>query len=333
MENALITGGSRGIGRATAILFAKAGADVAITYQRQDEAAAAEVKEEVERLGRKLPGRPSRHLEGSRGQAAVDEMVRESWGRIDILVNNAGIWTYLEIGSGDAAAWKETMEVNLDSVFLFHRRGRPSYEKAEAGLDHQRRLDGRDPGRSAATPITPPPRARSTPSPSPGPWSSPRTTSASTASRRAGWTPTCAPRSSATPAFRESVRQSIPLKRIPPPEDIAGPILFLASDLARHITGRDHQRQRRLRALRVALGGVFRKTRVFPSVPLEGESCAFPLPTFASLSASPSRALLRDQGGHPPWNPPALLRKSENSLQSRNRARSPQTLFRNAGLV
>jgi 3-oxoacyl-[acyl-carrier protein] reductase len=39
------------------------------------------------------------------------------------------------------------------------------------------------------------------------------------------------------PRFKESVRQSIPLKRIPPPEDIAGPILFLASDLARHITG------------------------------------------------------------------------------------------------
>jgi 3-oxoacyl-[acyl-carrier protein] reductase len=39
------------------------------------------------------------------------------------------------------------------------------------------------------------------------------------------------------PAFRESVRQSIPLKRIPPAEDIAGPILFLASDLAKHITG------------------------------------------------------------------------------------------------
>jgi 3-oxoacyl-[acyl-carrier protein] reductase len=39
------------------------------------------------------------------------------------------------------------------------------------------------------------------------------------------------------PGFREKVRQSIPLKRIPPPEDIAGPILFLASDLARHVTG------------------------------------------------------------------------------------------------
>jgi 3-oxoacyl-[acyl-carrier protein] reductase len=39
------------------------------------------------------------------------------------------------------------------------------------------------------------------------------------------------------PAFKESIRQSIPLKRIPTAEDIAGPILFLASDLARHITG------------------------------------------------------------------------------------------------
>ena len=44
-----------------------------------------------------------------------------------------------------------------------------------------------------------------------------------------------------TPAFagdgRERVRQTIPLRRIPPPEDIAGPILFLCSDLARHVTG------------------------------------------------------------------------------------------------
>jgi 3-oxoacyl-[acyl-carrier protein] reductase len=40
-----------------------------------------------------------------------------------------------------------------------------------------------------------------------------------------------------TPGFRHQVEESIPLKRIPPPEDIAGPILFLVSDLARHITG------------------------------------------------------------------------------------------------
>jgi 3-oxoacyl-[acyl-carrier protein] reductase len=41
----------------------------------------------------------------------------------------------------------------------------------------------------------------------------------------------------AEPGMRENIRQTIPLKRIPPPEDIAGPILFLVSDLARHITG------------------------------------------------------------------------------------------------
>jgi len=39
-------------------------------------------------------------------------------GEVDILVNNAGIWTYLEIGSGNTKAWKETMEVNLDSVSI-----------------------------------------------------------------------------------------------------------------------------------------------------------------------------------------------------------------------
>lgn len=39
------------------------------------------------------------------------------------------------------------------------------------------------------------------------------------------------------PDLRDEVQESIPLRRIPPPEDIAGPILFLASDLARHITG------------------------------------------------------------------------------------------------
>ena len=66
--------------------------------------------------------------------------------------------------------------------------------------------------------------------------SSTRPTSWSTAWRRAGWTRTCAFRPSrARGAAR--VEATIPLRRIPPPEDIAGPILFLCSDLARHVTG------------------------------------------------------------------------------------------------
>ncbi|HMK15285.1 MAG TPA: SDR family oxidoreductase, partial [Methanomicrobiales archaeon] len=53
-----------------------------------------------------------------------------------------------------------------------------------------------------------------------------------------GWVDTdmCA-ETFAEPGMREKIRQTIPLRRIPPPEDVAGPILFLASDLARHITG------------------------------------------------------------------------------------------------
>ena len=49
---------------------------------------------------------------------------------------------------------------------------------------------------------------------------------------------------------------------------------------------------------------------------LEGERSAFPLPTFASLPASPSRALLCDQRGHPPWNPPDLLAQIKIWLDS-----------------
>src|SRR4030042_3868300 len=113
----VVAGGSRGIGRATAILFAKAGADVAITYQLK-EIAALEVKAAVEALGRRCRAVRAEISAETDVRRAVDEIIR-AWSRIDILVNSAGIWTYLEVGSGDTKAWRETMEVNLDSVYYF----------------------------------------------------------------------------------------------------------------------------------------------------------------------------------------------------------------------
>jgi NAD(P)-dependent dehydrogenase (short-subunit alcohol dehydrogenase family) len=78
-KKALITGGSRGIGRATAILFAQAGADVAISFQRQEKAA-LEVKAKVEALGRSCLAFQvdiSREAEVSR---MVEDIIR-TWGR------------------------------------------------------------------------------------------------------------------------------------------------------------------------------------------------------------------------------------------------------------
>jgi 3-oxoacyl-[acyl-carrier protein] reductase len=233
-KTALITGGSRGIGRATAILMALAGADVAIGYQA-DEAAAEDVKNKVERLGRKcLPLRAdiSKEVEV---RAAVEGMARE-FGRIDILVNNAGIWTYLEIGSGDAAAWKQTMAVNLDSVYYF----------TDAVVPHMKRQGG---GRIINVGSTAGIRGEAFHSHYAATKGAVQALTKSWAAEFApsgilvncvapGWVDTdmCTEVFS-DPAYRERVRQSIPLKRIPPPEDIAGPIVFLASDLSRHITG------------------------------------------------------------------------------------------------
>jgi 3-oxoacyl-[acyl-carrier protein] reductase len=233
-KTALITGGSRGIGRATAILMARSGADVAIGYQ-SNEAAAAGVKEEVERLGRKcLPLRADISKEAE-VRAAVERLVRE-FGRIDILVNNAGIWTHLEIGSGDAAAWKQTMAVNLDSVYYF----------TDAVVPHMKRQGG---GRIINVGSTAGIRGEAFHSHYAATKGAVQALTKSWAAEFApsgilvncvapGWVDTdmCTEVFSDA-AFRELVRQSIPLQRIPPPEDIAGPIVFLASDLSRHITG------------------------------------------------------------------------------------------------
>ena len=233
-KKALITGGSRGIGRATAILFAKGGADAAITYQRQEKAA-AEVKAAIEALGRSCLALRAEISSEAEVRQAVEEIV-SAWGRIDFLVNSAGIWTYLDVGSGDTGAWDETMAVNLDSVYYFTDAVVPHMKKnkkggiinvgSTAGIRGEAQHSHYAATKGALNALT-------------KSWAvelAPYNIRVNLVAP--GWVETdmCTEVFS-DQAFKESVRQSIPLKRIPPPEDIAGPIVFLASDLARHITG------------------------------------------------------------------------------------------------
>jgi 3-oxoacyl-[acyl-carrier protein] reductase len=106
-KKALVTGGSRGIGRATAILFARAGADVAINFLNREKAA-LEVKKAVHDLGRDCLALKADISQKNQVKEMVGTLLRD-WHHIDILVNNAGIWTYGEIGSMDSATWYETM--------------------------------------------------------------------------------------------------------------------------------------------------------------------------------------------------------------------------------
>ena len=233
-QKVLITGGSRGIGRAAALLFAGAGADVAITYQCRDEAALA-VQAEVAQKGRACVIHKVELSRRDAVEAMVDDLIR-SWGRIDSLVNNAGIWNYLEIGGGDVDTWKTMMAVNLDSLFYLANavvphmkkqgRGRIVNVGSTAGIRGEAYHSHYAASKGAMNALTKSWAVEF------APWN------INVNCVAPGWVDTdmCA-EVFKDAAYRESVRQSIPLKRIPPPEDIAGPILFLASELARHITG------------------------------------------------------------------------------------------------
>jgi 3-oxoacyl-[acyl-carrier protein] reductase len=233
-RRSLISGGSRGIGRAAALMFAEAGSDVAISYQNREDAA-REVKAAVEAMGRRCLIYKVSISKEAEVRSMVADVVR-AWGGIDVLVNNAGIWTYLETGSGDTKAWKETMKVNLDSLYFFtdavvpqmkaQKRGGIINVGSTAGIRGEAFHSHYAATKGAVNALTKSWAAEF------APWGIRVNCVAP------GWVETdmCA-EVFADAAFKESVRQSIPLKRIPAPEDIAGPILFLASDLARHITG------------------------------------------------------------------------------------------------
>lgn len=116
---ALVTGGSRGIGRATALALGRAGANVAINFLTQEDAA-NQVALEIKNIGCNasiFQGDVSQSLE-------VDRMVAEISGKlgpIDILVNNAGQARRLSVDEVTEDDWDQTMSINLKSVFLVTR--------------------------------------------------------------------------------------------------------------------------------------------------------------------------------------------------------------------
>lgn len=230
----LITGGSRGIGKATSLLFARAGSDVAINYLNKRQAA-EEVKEEVSRIGRECLVFKA-DVSCKDDIALMVKNILQRWNRIDVLVNNAGIWTYGEMGDLPEEIWAETMKVNLDGVFHTCNAVVPSMKekkrgwiinvsstaavRGEAFHSHYAASKGAlvSLTKSLAIELAPFNIRVNCVAP--------------------GWVDTDMCAGVFKDAnFRREIQESIPLKRIPPPEDIAGPILFLASDLAQHITG------------------------------------------------------------------------------------------------
>lgn len=113
---ALVTGGSRGIGAATALRLARDGADVAITYV-QGEEAAKDVVREIEALGRRGLALRADSADADEAAGAVGRTV-EVLGRLDVLVNNVGVGLLGPLPTLSPADVDRVLAVNVRGVFL-----------------------------------------------------------------------------------------------------------------------------------------------------------------------------------------------------------------------
>lgn len=115
-KKALVTGGSRGIGRGIVLCLAKQGADVVINYHSKQEEAEAVVKE-VEGLGRQAWAVQADVSDKSQVEAMFAQ-VKEKWGNLDILVNNAGVLSYAPFKDITEKQWDKLIDINLKGQFL-----------------------------------------------------------------------------------------------------------------------------------------------------------------------------------------------------------------------
>jgi 3-oxoacyl-[acyl-carrier protein] reductase len=129
---ALVTGGSRGLGRAIALAMAEQGADVAVNYRGNAEAA-AEVVTQVRSLGRAAIAIQGDTSAGREACEAIVKAAIDEFGKVDILVNNAGITRDNLLMRMDAEEWESVLSTNLSGPFWMTRAIARPMLKAKSG--------------------------------------------------------------------------------------------------------------------------------------------------------------------------------------------------------
>ncbi len=230
---AVVTGGSRGIGRECCTLLAKAGAHVALGYHVERPWAEL-VVQRIEEAGGKAFALAADVTRREEMEMLVDATV-DRLGKLDILVSNAGIWKGAPIDEMSDDEWHEMIAVNLTGVFHAARAAVPAMkengsgriinisstagQRGEAGHAHYAASKG---GIIALTKSL----------------AAELASSGITVNAVApGWTETDMAKDALDGPGREAILASIPLGRPARPEEIAGAVLFLASDLASYVNG------------------------------------------------------------------------------------------------
>jgi 3-oxoacyl-[acyl-carrier protein] reductase len=233
-KSALVTGGSRGIGRAISVLFGGIGARVAVNYVR-DEAAALETVAAVRAAGGEAFAARADVSEPPQAERLVQETVSR-FGSLDVLVANHGIWKRASIEAMSSEEWDETLRVNLGGVYaVVHHAARhmiprrsgamvliasTAGQRGEAHHAHYAAAKGAILAftKSVAAELAPHGIRVNAVAP--------------------GWVLTDMTRAVFDdPARAAAAVRPIPLGRPGSPEEIAGPVAFLASDLASFVYG------------------------------------------------------------------------------------------------
>ena len=232
-KSVLITGGSRGIGAACVKLFAEAGAVVHFTYKSNLEAAS----KLIQQIGKKK--KIFFYKMDFSNEVNLEQRIIELVSKIrkiDILVNNAGIWEYGEADKMSLREWNRTMQANLTSMFLITKHVIPLMKKNKFGKIINISSTAGQRGEAFHSHYAA----------SKGAMISYTKSLAAEIGKfnitvnsvAPGWVDTeMCKEVFSDKKYKEKVRLEIPVQRIASAEDIAGPVLFLASDLARHING------------------------------------------------------------------------------------------------
>ncbi len=230
---AVVTGGSRGIGRATALRLAEAGAHVIVNYVERDDEAA-----EVVTAAREL-GVEAFAVQGDVGRsddaAALVEIATHGFGRLDLLVANAGLWEGAPVEEMADEVWDRVLDANLRGTWTTCRAAVPAMkengggsivivsstagQRGEAGYSNYAASKGGQISfaKSLAVELAPAIRVNCV---------------------APGWVDTeMNAEVFGQNGFKEEAAAAIPLRRIATADDVALSIVFLASDWARHITG------------------------------------------------------------------------------------------------